>query len=151
MFNLKNQQQNAVPRPPNFLRLFFFYLSLCTLFSSSVALAAGHPCENASLNLRGDLDAVLNRGGFWSFMEQKGLKENSMIGMQADGKLARVVGQFGTLCEGDKKPKTTLFIAIQNLLGDARVMMNPRSSSAKIMQSIIKLNKELDTLLAKIE
>ena len=151
MFNLKNQQQNAVPRPPNFLRLFFFYLTLCTLFFSSVVLAASHPCEKASLSLRGDLDAVLNRGGFWSLMEQKGLKENSMIGMQADGKLARVVAQFETLCKGDKKPKKPLFIAIQNLLGDARVMMNPRSSSAKIAQSIIKLNKELDTLLAKIE
>ena len=151
MFNLKNQQQNAVPRPPNFLRLFFFYLTLCTLFFSSVVLAAGHPCENASLSLRGDMDVVLNRGGVWSLMEQKGLKENSMIGMQADGKLARVVAQFETLCKGDKKPKKPLFIAIQNLLGDARVMMNPRSSSAKTKQSIIKLNKKLDTLLAKIE
>ena len=84
-------------------------------------------------------------------MEQKGLKENSVIGMQADGKLARLVGQFEYSCQSKNKPGKELFTAIQSLLGDARLIFNPRSSGEEIEQSILKLSKEIDIILAKME
>ena len=80
-----------------------------------------------------------------------GLRENSMIGMQADGKLARLVGQFETLCESEKKPAKQLFVTIRNLLGEARIIFNPSSSGEQTFGLINNLNKKLDALLAKIE
>ena len=117
----------------------------------SIARAAHHPCVNAHKQLQGDLGVVTNRGGLWSLMEQKGLKDKSVIGMQADGKLARAVGRFEELCESEKKPEKQMFIGIQNLLGSARVIFNPRSSGEELIKSIIKLTNELDILLAKIK
>ena len=72
-------------------------------------------------------------------------------GMQADIKLARLVGQFETLCESEKKPTKQLFVTIENLLGEARTIFNPRSSGEEIFKLVENLVKELDALLAKIE
>ena len=117
----------------------------------SIARAADHPCVNALQQLRGDLGVVTNKGGLWSLMEQKGLKDKSVIGIQADVKLARAVGQFEELCESEKKPEKKKFIGIQNLLGSARVIFNPSSSGEELIKSITKLNNDLNTFLAKIE
>jgi len=148
MPNFKNPQLTCSKA---LLRSLPIFLTLLIITLPSAVLADSHPCVNAIKHLRGDLNVVMNRGGFWTLMEQRGLKENSMIGMQADGKLARIVGAFETLCESKKKPTKQLFLDIQNLLGDARVMYNPRSTNEKIMKSINKLIKDLDTLLVKIE
>ena len=94
----------------------------------------------------------MNRGGLWSLMEQtEGLQDQSVLGMQSDGKLARLVGHFETLCEGDKKPKKQLFDSITNLLGDARMIWNPKSSGEAITKSITTLNKRVDTLLSTLK
>ena len=85
----------------------------------SIGRAAGHPCVNALEQLRGDLGVVTNRGGLWSLMEQRGLKDNSVIGMQVDGKLARLVRHFEESCESKKKPEKQLFTKISNILGEA--------------------------------
>ena len=99
MFNINNLRPFGVTNLP---KSFFLFLSLLVLTLPSAALADSHPCKNAIIHLRGDLDVVMNRGGLWSLMEQKGLKDNSIIGMQADGKLARAVGWFEELCESEK-------------------------------------------------
>jgi len=92
------------------------------------------------------------RGGVWTLMEQnQELKEKSMLGFQVDGKLSRIVGSFETLCETGKNPTKQLFIAIQNILGEARTAFNPSSSGDKLLEEINVVNKNLDTLLAKIE
>ena len=85
---------------------FFLLLTLSSLvFSATAFPQENHPCKRATMQLRGDLDVVLNRGGLWALMEQtEGLQDKSVLGMQSDGKLARMVGQFETMCEGDKKP-----------------------------------------------
>ena len=81
-------------------------LTLLILFSlifPAIASSESHPCQNAKVQLRGDLDVIMNRGGLWALMEQtEGLQDKSMVGFQADGKLARVVGRFETVCEGKK-------------------------------------------------
>ena len=93
----------------------------------------------------------MNRGGLWALMEQtEGLQDKSVLGMQSDGKLARMVGQFETMCEEDKKPTKQLFDSITNLLGEARAIWNPKSSGEAIVKSITSLNKKLDALLSTI-
>ena len=104
------------------------------------------------MQLRGDLDVIMNRGGLWALMEQtEGLQDKSVLGMQSDGKLARLVGQFETMCEGDKKPTKKLFAGLTNLLGAARVIWNPSSSGEGIVKLITDLNKKLDSLLLKMK
>jgi len=117
-----------------------------------IASAEVHPCKNAGIQLRGDLNVVMNRGGLWALMEQtEGLQDKSTAGFQADGKLARVVGRFESLCESEKKPTKQLLVGITNLLGNARVIWNPRSSGEAIVKSITDLNKKLDSLLLKMK
>ena len=146
MFNVENLRQFSVTNLP---RLFLLSLVLLILVCPSVVLA--HPCENATKDLHGDMEVVANRGGLWSLMEQRGLKDNSIIGMQADTKLARAVGQFEELCASEKKPTKQLYESIQNLVGKARVIFNPRTSGEAISKSITLLIKSLDTVIAKIE
>ena len=148
MLSLKSIRSIKVQNAPKIL------LAWLTLFLmvSGIASAEVHPCKNTGIQLRGDLDVVMNRGGLWALMEQtEGLQDNSVVGMQADGKLARVVGNFETMCEGKKKPTKQLFVGITNLLGNARVIWNPGSSGEAIVKSITDLNKKLDSLLLKMK
>ena len=127
-------------------------LILFPLIFPAIASSESHPCQNATVQLRGDLDVVMNRGGLWALMEQtEGLQDKSMIGFQADGKLARVVGRFESLCESEKKPTKQLFDDLGNLLGEARIIWNPRSSGEEILKLINGLNKKVDSILSIIK
>ena len=149
MLNFENPKQVGARNLPGILLV---GLALILMVCPSAASAKGHPCQSASQNLRTDLNVILNRDGLWALMERtEGLQEKSMVGMQADGKLARLVGQFETLCESEKKPTKQLFVTIGNLLGEARTIFNPRSSGEEIFKLVENLVKELDALLAKIE
>ena len=149
MLSLKNLQIiKTISLPKALLTL----LILFPLIFPAIASSESHPCQNATVQLRGDLDVVLNRGGLWSLMEQtEGLQDKSTTGFQVDGKLARMVGQFEILCESEKKPTKQLFDDLGNLIGEARTIWNPRSSGEKILKSINGLNKKLDFMLSKIE
>ena len=136
----------------NIPKILLAWLTLFLLMVPGIASAEVHPCKNAGIQLRGDLDVIMGKGGLWALMEQtEGLQDTSVIGMQADGKLARAVGQFETMCEGKKKPTKQLFVGIINLLGNARVIWNPRSSGEAIVKLITDLNKKLDSFLLKME
>ena len=149
MLSLKNLQIiKTMGLPKTLLTL----LILFPLIFPAIASSESHPCQNASVQLRGDLDVVMNRGGLWALMEQtEGLQDKSMIGFQADGKLARVVGRFESLCESEKKPTKQLFDDLGNLLGEARTIWNPRSSGEEILSLINGLNKKVDSMLSTIE
>jgi len=128
------------------------FLLLTLFIIPTIGAAADHPCKNAGKQLRGDLDVVMNRGGLWALMEQtEGLQDKSVAGLQLDGKLARSVGLFETLCESEKKPTKQLFDNIGRVLGEARTIWNPRSSGEEILKLINNLNKKLDSLLKPIE
>ena len=104
------------------------------------------------VQVRGDLDVLMNRGGLWALMEQtEGLQDKSMVGFQTDGKLARVVGRFESLCESEKKPTKQLFDDLGNLLGEARAIWNPRSSGEKILSLINGVKKKVGSVLSTIE
>ena len=132
---------------------FFLLLTLSSLVFSATAFSQeNHPCKRATTNLRGDLETIMNRGGLWALMEQtEGLQDKSVLGIQLDGKLARMVGQFETMCEGDKKPAKQLFDEITNMLGSARLIWNPKSSGEAVVKSITDLNKKLDSTLLKMK
>ena len=149
MLSLKNLQIiKTISLPKALLTL----LILFPLIFPAIASSESHPCQNATVQLRGDLDVVMNRGGLWALMEQtEGLQDKSMIGFQADGKLARVVGRFESLCESEKKPTKQLFDDIGNLLGEARTIWNPRSSGEEILSLINGLNKKVGSILSTIE
>ena len=149
MLSLKSIRSIKVLNIPKIL---LAWLTLFLMMVPGIASAEVHPCKNAGIQLRGDLDVVMNRGGVWTLMEQtEGLQDKSVIGMQADGKLARVVGNFETMCEGEKKPTKQLFVDITNLLGNARLIWNPKTSGEAIVKSITDLNKKLDSLLLKMK
>ena len=145
MLSLKNLQIiKTISLPKALLAL----LILFPLIFPAIASSESHPCQNATVQLRGDLNVVMNRGGLWALMEQtEGLQDKSMIGFQADGKLARAVGRFESLCESEKKPTKQLFDNLGNLIGEARTIWNPGSSGEKILKSINGLNKKLDSIL----
>ena len=149
MLSLKNLQIiKTISLPKALLTL----LILFPLIFPAIASSESHPCQNATVQLRGDLDVLMNRGGLWALMEQtEGLQDKSMVGFQADGKLARLVGRFESLCESEKKPTKQLFDDLGNLIGEARTIWNPRSSGEAIVKSITDLNTKLDSILSKIE
>ena len=149
MLSLKNLQIiKTISLPKALLTL----LILFPLIFPAIASSESHPCQNASVQLRGDLDVVMNRGGLWALMEQtEGLQDKSMIGFQADGKLARAVGRFESLCESEKKPTKKLFDDLGNLISEARTIWNPRSSGEEILSLINGLNKKVDSMLSTIE
>ena len=112
MLSLKNLQIiKTISLPKALLTL----LILFPIIFPAIASSESHPCKNAVIQLRGDLGVILNRGGLWALMEQtEGLQHKSMVGFQADGKLARLVGRFESLCESEKKPTKKLFDDIGN-------------------------------------
>ena len=133
-------------------KILLAWLTLFLLMVPGIASAEVHPCKNASIQLRDDLNVVMNRGGVWALMEQtEGLQDKSTTGFQVDGKLARAVGRFESLCESKKKPTKQLFDDLGNLVGEARTIWNPRSSGEAIVKSITDLNTKLDSILSKIE
>ena len=150
MLSLKNLQNTKNISLPKIL---LTLLMLFPIIFPSIVSSESHPCQNETVQLRGDLDVVMNRGGLWALMEQtEELQDKSVIGMQADGKLSRAVGNFETMCEEEGgKPTKQLFDDTTNLLGQARVIWNPRSSAEAIEKSITTLNKKLDSLLLKIK
>ena len=149
MLSLKNLQIiKTISLPKALLTLLIVF----PLIFPAIASSESHPCQNATVQLRGDLGVVMNRGGLWALMEQtEGLQDKSMIGFQADGKLARAVGRFESLCESEKKPTKKLFDDLGNLIGEARTIWNPRSSGEEILSLINGLNKKVDSMLSTIE
>ena len=149
MLSLKNLQIiKTISLPKALLTLLIVF----PLIFPAIASSESHPCQNAKVQLRGDLDVIMNRGGLWALMEQtEGLQDKSTAGLQADGKLARTVGRFESLCESEKKPTKQLFDDLGNLIGEARTIWNPRSSGEEILSLINGLNKKVDSMLSTIE
>ena len=92
MLSLKNLQIiKTISLPKALLTL----LILFPLIFPAIASSESHPCQNATVQLRGDLDVIMNRGGLWALMEQtEGLQDKSTAGFQVDGKLAREEARY---------------------------------------------------------
>ena len=149
MLSLKNlQSMKTISLPKTLLTLLIVF----PLIFPAIASSESHPCQNATVQLRGDLDVVMNRGGLWALMEQtEGLQDKSTAGFQADGKIARAVDRFEGLYESETKPTKQLFDDLGNLSGEARTISNPRSSGEEIIELINGLNKNMDSIISAIE
>ena len=149
MLSLKNLQ---IIKTISFPKALLTLLILFPLIFPAIASSESHPCQNATVQLRGDLDVLMNRDGLWALMEQtEGLQDKSTVGLQTDAKLARAVGHFESLCESEKKPTKQFFDDLENLIGEARIIWNPRSSGEEILSLINGLNKKVGSILSTIE
>ena len=149
MLSFKNLQSI---KTINLSKTLFMLLVLLPITFPAIASSESHSCQRDVVQLRGDLNVIMNRGGLWALMEQtEGLQDESTIGFQLDGKLSRAVSRFESLCKSEKKPTKQLFDNLRNLLGEARVIWNPRSSGEEITGLINSLNEKIDSLLSTIE
>ncbi len=140
----------GTPRP----YVMFAFAGLILLFLGAIPVHAADRCVQGGKELVGSFDVIQTKGGLWGFMEKTpGLKDKSVIGLQADGKLRRTITIFENMCENGKKPGPELFNEIRSLIGDGRLIfnMNPdRTPPKKILDSVKAVNDKASALLAKL-
>jgi hypothetical protein len=149
-FNNLSRQTIYMPVKTLFTILMLAFFSINGLATASAA----DICKEGKNDLVKSFEIIQGKGGMWGFMEKvSGLKEKSVIGMQADGKLRRTIGVFEEMCEDGKKPSPALYDEIQNLIGDGRMVfnMNPDRTAPKlILERINAVNEKATALLKKM-
>ena len=133
----------------------FFVLALYTwvLTSGNTALAA-NICTVGLKELQGSQGTIQDKGGIWGYLEQtQSLRSESLLGLQIDGKLQRLIVSFESLCEEGKAPTPKLHGLISGLIGDTRMIFNrdaDRQPKDKVLEKLNNLNKNIDALLAQL-
>lgn len=127
----------------------------CIFSINGLATAsAADICKQGKKDLIGSYNVIQGKGGLWGFMEQTaGLKEKSVVGLQADGKIRRAVSIFEEMCEDGKTPTPALYNEIQDLIGQGRMVfnMNPdRTPPKTILKQITAVNEKTAAFLAKM-
>ena len=111
-------------------------------------------CIEGLKELQGSQGVIQDKGGIWGYIEKSSnLKDHSILGLQIDGKLQRLIVSFENLCEEGKTPTPKLHGLILGLLGDARMTFNSdadRQPKEKILEKLNALNKGIDELLAQL-
>ncbi len=146
---------NSISRPSiNVPVKAIFTFSIFFLISTTGLAAAASICKEGKRNLVGSFEIIQGKGGMWGLMEKvSGLKEKSVIGLQADGKLRRTVGIFEEMCEDGKIPTPALYDEIQDLVSEGRMVfnMNPDRTPPKIiLKRITEMNEKAAALLKKL-
>jgi hypothetical protein len=130
-----------------FLALSFFLIQTPKSFAADI-------CYEGLKELNGSQGVIQAKGGIWGYLEQSsGLKDKSLLGLQIDGKLQRLIVTFESLCEEGKTPTPKLHGLILGLLGDTRMIFNreaDRQSKDKVLEKLNNLNKNIDELLAQL-
>lgn len=141
---------NSTKKIKHFLGLVLF---ASVLFSGNIGLAADI-CKEGLKELNGSQGVVQAKGGVWGYLEQsKALRSESILGLQIDGKLQRLIVAFEDLCGEGKTPTPSLHSQILSLIGDARMVFNRSADSRKketLLETLNNLNKKIDELLAKL-
>ena len=131
------------------------YLSLYAviLFPGKAAFGADI-CREGLKELQNSQGVIQDKGGIWGYLEQsKNLRSESILGLQIDGKLQRLISIFENLCSEGKIPTASLHTEIRNLLGDARMVFNragDRRKKEQLMITLNKLHKKINELLEKL-
>ena len=111
-------------------------------------------CKEGLKDLQNSQGVIQDKGGIWGYLEKSSiLRDNSILGLQIDGKLQRLVVSFETLCDEGKTPTPKLYNLILNLMGDARMVFNrdaKRQPKEKVLENLQGLNKKIEELLAQI-
>ena len=104
------------------VRLFFFIL----FFIFGVGNLNAADCERISSHLVGDYGKLQRGSGIWGIFERSSaLKDKSVLGMQLDGKLRRIITIFENYCS-EMPAKATVQLAkrISALIDEGRMLHN---------------------------
>ena len=133
--------------------LIVFALYTLLLTSGNNALAADI-CTDGLKELQGSQGIIQDKGGIWGYLEQSSsLRSESLLGLQIDGKLQRLISTFENLCSEGKTPTGNLHSQILGLLGDARLVFNrsgDRTNKKQLLEKLKNLKNKIEKLLAKL-
>ena len=150
---LENGLHSRINLKPIYFFTFSFLFTFLTIYSPPT-ISAAELCKEGKKDLIRSFDVIGERGGLWGVMEKTaGLKDKSVLGLQADGKMRRTVSIFEEMCEDGKTPTPALFNDINDLIGDGRMVfnMNPdRTPPKKILEKINAVNDKATALLKKL-
>ena len=111
-------------------------------------------CTDGLKELQGSQGVIQDKGGIWGYLEQsKSLSSESLLGLQIDGKLQRLISTFENLCSEGKTPTASLHSQILGLLGDTRMIFNrpgDRRKKEQLMKTLNNLHKKINELLEKL-
>jgi len=128
-------------------------LALYTLPSGNTVFAADI-CTDGLKELQGSQGVIQDKGGIWGYLEKtQSLRSKSILGLQIDGKLQRLISIFENLCSEGKTPTGSLHSQILGLLGDTRMIFNRSGDSRKkeqLLETLHNLKKNIEELLAKL-
>ncbi len=135
-----------------------YYISMVflalSLFSIQTQAHAADMCIDGLRDLQGSQGVIQDKGGIWGYLEKSSsLRDKSILGLQIDGKLQRLIVSFEGLCEEGKTPTPKLYNLILNLIGDTRMIFNrdpDRQPKEKILEKLNGLNKNISDLLAQL-
>jgi hypothetical protein len=140
--------------PGNWKLFSVFIISLGVFLIQTPKTFAADICIDGLKELNGSQGIIQTKGGVWGYLEQSSnLKDKSILGLQIDGKLQRLIVSFESLCEEGKTPTPKLHGLILNLLGDARMLFNSdadRQPKEKMLETLNNLNKNIDELLSQL-
>jgi hypothetical protein len=123
------------------------------LTSGNTAFAADI-CTDGLRELQGSQGTIQDKGGIWGYLEQtQSLRSESLLGLQIDGKLQRLISTFESLCIEGKTPTGNLHSQILSLLGDTRMIFNrsgDRRKKEQLLETLNNLKKNIEELLAKL-
>ena len=148
-----NKNQHA-PKNPKISTYFLVFLALIFFLIQTPRIFAADICNEGLKELRGSQGVIQDKGGIWGYLEQSSaLKDKSILGLQIDGKLQRLIVSFESLCEEGKTPTPKLHGLILGLIGETRMMFNrdaDRQPKDKVLEKLNNLNKNIDALLAQL-
>ena len=134
-------------------KLLFSALFVFILIPGNTAFAADI-CKEGFKELQNSQGVIQDKGGVWGYLEKsKNLRSESILGLQIDGKLQRLISIFENLCSEGKIPTASLHAEIRNLLGDTRMVFNragDRRKKEQLMLTLNNLHKKINELLAKL-
>tara|TARA_B100001123_G_C15123365_1_gene952320 strand:- start:277 stop:669 length:393 start_codon:yes stop_codon:yes gene_type:complete len=127
---------------------------LVFLSNQTPKIFAASICIEGLKDLQVSQAVIQDKGGLWGYLEKSsGMKDNSILGLQIDGKLQRLIVSFEELCADGKTPTPKLHSLILNLIGDARMIFNKDPDSQdkeKVLGKLKGLNKRIGDLLAQL-
>ena len=133
---------------------FMTYLALSCFLIQTPQTFAADICKDGLKELESSQGVIQGKGGIWGYLEKSSaLKDKSIMGLQIDGKLQRLIVSFESLCEEGKTPTPKLHGLILGLIGDARMIFNreaDRQPKEKVLGKLNGLNKNIDQLLAQL-
>ena len=136
-----------------FTKLLYLVLYAVILIPGKTTFAADI-CTDGLKELQGSQGVIQDKGGIWGYLEQsKSLSSESLLGLQIDGKLQRLISTFENLCSEGKIPTGSLHAQILGLIGDARMIFNKsgdRRKKEQLMETLNNLHKNINDLLAKL-